>query len=143
MKRNERRLRHGELQTVSWNPSIATDAYGTLAVSGNVVPLSVMRVPESIASKVVPPGASRARFFAAGDLRIIASVDNTHHGRMLHVSVSKQDELPNWDEMIAVKRHFYPDDVAAVMVAPEEEVYVNIQQYTLHWWQLPEKWGMR
>jgi hypothetical protein len=142
MSLKEKRLRHGELLTVAWNPSIKRDAYAVLSIDGEDVPLTSLRVPESTASKVVPEGAAKARFFALGDARIIASVDNTTQGRMLHISVSHKESLPSWSEMIAIKRHFFPDDVAAVMVMPEEEVYVNMHQFTLHIWQLPEKWGI-
>lgn len=143
MNKQERRFRHGELITEAWNPSIKTVPYAMLTIGEEPIPLVAHKVSAKMSEVLGETLATRARIFSAGDLRIIASVDNTlKHGRMLHISVSKQSELPTWTEMIAVKRHFFPADVAAVMAMPEEAVYVNIQEYTLHIWQLPEKWGM-
>lgn len=75
-------------------------------------------------------------------LKVIATADNRHHGRLLHVSVSHTRVLPPWPVMIAIKRHFFPDDVAAAMVMPEEAVYVNQHSRCLHISQLPVEWGI-
>jgi hypothetical protein len=75
-------------------------------------------------------------------LRLIASIDPTVHGRLLHLSVSHRRVLPPWPVLIALKRRFFPPTVAAAMLMPEEAVYVNLQTRTLHVWQLPEKWGV-
>ncbi len=85
----------------------------------------------------VRPRAWTAPAFRLG---LLASVDPTAHGRLLHVSCSHPTVLPPWPILIALKRHFFPPDVAAAMVMPEEEVYVNVHARTLHVWQLPEKW---
>lgn len=74
--------------------------------------------------------------------KIIATIDDSKHGVLLHVSVSHTTTLPPWSLMIAVKRHFFPADVAAAMIMPEEEVYVNSHPFCLHIWQLPEKWDI-
>lgn len=145
MKKHERRLRHGELITRAWNPEINGSKSGLITIGDDRIELRALNIkPDLIgAMKEHEPGVQRFRAYRLGeDIRIIASIDDTKHGRMLHLSVSRLDRLPSWTEMIAIKRHFYPDDVCAVMVAPEEEVYVNIQTFTLHWWQLPEKWGI-
>lgn len=143
MNAREKRIRHGELWTVAWNPSIKAEPYAILSVNGVDLPLEQLRIDADLSDALRETLATRARIFRAGELRLIASTDNTRHGRLLHVSVSKESELPSWYEMIAIKRHFYPDDVAAVMVAPEETEYVNIHEFTLHWWQLPVKWSMQ
>lgn len=146
MKRNDRRLRHGELITKAWNPSLENKKIGVIEIEGEgAKELRALSIRNDLieAMKVHEPGFQRFKCYSLGeDLRIIASIDDTRHGRLLHVSTSRIDRLPSWPELIAIKRHFYPDDVAAVMVAPEEEVYVNVQVYTMHWWQLPEKWGI-
>ena len=144
MSKQERRARHGELITRAWNPSFDSAKAGHITING--VPIELRRLAMSganareIGKAVSDP--SRLRLYMLGELRIISSIDITEHGRLMHVSVSLPDRYPTWDEMIAIKRHFYPPDVAAVMIAPEEEVYVNIQSWTLHWWQLPVKWGL-
>jgi hypothetical protein len=144
MSKRERRARHGELITEAWNPNWETASAGHITINGQPIELRRMSMTAhehlTIARHVNDP--SRFRVYSLGELRIIASIDVTEHGRLMHISVSRSDCYATWDEMIAIKRHFYPPDVAAVMVAPEEEVYVNIQSWTLHWWQLPVKWGL-
>src|SRR5574338_131114 len=135
MKRTERRLRHGELITKAWNPSLDHSSVGFIEIEDKgSVELRALRITSPLveAMRQASPGLQRFRCYALGDeLRIIASIDDTKHGRMLHVSTSCLDRYPTWPELIAVKRYFYPDDVAAVMVAPEEEVYVNVQSFTM------------
>lgn len=145
MKRIERRLRHGELITKAWNPSLTSLKQSTITVDETSLELRALNLDRGLIASMqqYEPGLQRFKAYSLGeDIRIIASIDDTKHGRLLHVSTSRIDRLPSWPELIAIKRYFYPDDVAAVMVAPEEEVYVNIQVYTMHWWQLPEKWGI-
>jgi hypothetical protein len=88
--------------------------------------------------------SSKGQWYAGYGLKVIATIDNTKHGRLLHVSVTASDagEVPPWEAMIAIKRALYPPDVAAMMVMPEEEVYVNLHSGCLHIWQLPEKWDI-
>lgn len=138
-------MRHGELITQAWNPGFSEEVAGQIQIGDETLELRSMRISRELADlmKQESDGMTRLRVYALGDaLRIIATTDHTRHGRMLHVSVSCRDRLPTWTEMIAIKRRFFPDDVAAVMVMPEEEVYVNQHQFTLHIWQLPEKWGI-
>jgi hypothetical protein len=74
---------------------------------------------------------------------LIVSIDGTgRYGPLLHVSVSNRDRYPSWDLMIGIKRVLFPPDVAAAMIMPEEEVYVNISEYCLHIWELPYQWGL-
>jgi hypothetical protein len=74
---------------------------------------------------------------------VIASLDATPHGRLLHVSLSYADHLPTWDDIKAVRAAFYPADVDCAMMLPAEKDYVNVHAYTMHLWQLPVAWGIR
>jgi hypothetical protein len=148
--KRDRRIRHGELITEAWNPVYGSDIAGSIDVqhedgTTESVELRSLRMSKELANAIKHESQEiqRLRAYSMGDIRILASIDNTAQGRLMHLSVSRQDRLPSWPEMIAIKERFYPDDVAAVMVAPERENYVNVHVYTLHWWQLPEKWGMR
>lgn len=76
-------------------------------------------------------------------LRVIATMDNTEtHGVLLHVSLSRRDRLPNWDEMRVVKEAFFGDDIDAMMVMPKKIDYVNVAEYCFHIWQTPTTWGI-
>ena len=74
-------------------------------------------------------------------LKVIQSVDKTTHGELQHVSVSRNDRYPSWDEIVAVKDQFFGDDKDAVMHLPRKSQYVNLHPNCFHIWELPEKWG--
>ena len=138
-KRLERARRRGEPVTRAWNPVIEVKPFTQIEVDGESYELV----------KVTPESTKRskafvdARAYRAGPLGIIASIDKTKHGHLMHLSVSHKDKLPSWSTMITVKRLFFHEDVAAMMPMPEEEVYVNVHEFCLHIWQLPEKWGLK
>lgn len=76
-------------------------------------------------------------------LRVIGSVDPTHHGLLLHISLSYGDHIPSWEDIRAVRDAFYPDTVDCMMVLPRTEDYVNLHPYTMHLWQTPEGWEIQ
>lgn len=75
-------------------------------------------------------------------LKAIVSVDTlapevnsgTGYTKWLHVSVSRSDRLPNWDELSLVKKVFIGEDRAAVHVLPKASDYVNLHEFCLHLW---------
>lgn len=76
-------------------------------------------------------------------LGIIKSVDDTPKwGKLKHVSVSRADRYPGWDELLEVKEHFF-GDVDCAMLMPKKEDYVNVHQNCFHIWQVPQEWGIR
>lgn len=79
---------------------------------------------------------------AFGGFSCIVSIDQTHHGRLLHLSVAHAKGFPTWEVIHALKDWFFPADVAAMMVLPEQEVYVNYHSNCFHVWQIPVKWGV-
>jgi hypothetical protein len=52
-----------------------------------------------------------------------------------HVSVSRPDRCPTWDEMCAVKRLFWSDDECVVQFHPPRSQYVNFHAHCLHLWK--------
>jgi hypothetical protein len=81
------------------------------------------------------------RFWAGLDgLKVLASIDNTPHGKLLHVSISYSDKDPSWDIIRLVKQCIFSDNQDAVMLLPRQEVYVNAHPHTFHIWETPEKW---
>lgn len=64
-------------------------------------------------------------------LRIIATVGMGWE----HVSVSRRDRCPTWDEMEQVKRVFFrPDETAMQLHVPESQ-HVNTHFFCLHIWR--------
>ena len=53
-----------------------------------------------------------------------------------HVSVSKIDKPPTWEEMCYVKSLFFEEDECVVQFHPAKSQYVNIHPNVLHLWKL-------
>lgn len=64
-------------------------------------------------------------------VRVIAS---DGHG-WDHVSVSRSDRVPTWDEMCQVKDIFFDQDDVVVQFHPAKADYVNNHQYCLLLWR--------
>ncbi|GEM_PF-2959807 len=74
---------------------------------------------------------------------VIKTIDNTPKwGALKHVSISREDRYPSWEEILEVKEHFF-GDVDCMMVMPKKEDYVNIHRNCFHVWQMPEAWGIQ
>jgi hypothetical protein len=76
-------------------------------------------------------------------LRIIASTGAGWD----HVSVSREDRCPTWDEMNLVKELFFKEDETAIQIHPPASSYKNFMRYCLHLWRpqqaivpLPPTW---
>lgn len=52
-----------------------------------------------------------------------------------HVSVSRRDRCPTWDEMCQVKAMFWDEDDCVIQFHPPKRDYVNIHPYCLHMWR--------
>ena len=52
-----------------------------------------------------------------------------------HVSVSREDRTPSWDDMAWVKDFFFRPDEAAMQLHPPQKDYVNMVKYCLHIWK--------
>jgi hypothetical protein len=134
------------IQTRSWNPSLPS--------TGEPLDLEVEDVGTITLVYKEAWGENRlstGHVWIGHGLAVIASIDQTHHGRLLHCSVTMRfmqngkgyEDYPPWPVVAAVKRALYPPDVAAVMVMPEEENYINVSRRCLHIWQLPAQWGVQ
>jgi hypothetical protein len=75
--------------------------------------------------------------------RVIATVDQTPLGDLLHVSTSFPDRDPSWQEILDVRYAFYGDDIDVMMVLPRRMDYVNVHKHTFHLQQTPSVWGMQ
>lgn len=70
-----------------------------------------------------------------GALKVLRSESMMSDGSTwLHVSVSRTDRCPTWDEMALVKDEFIGTDVYAIQVLPPRERHVNLHSFCLHWW---------
>jgi hypothetical protein len=75
-------------------------------------------------------------WFSSGDgLRVIMTAAVERDGkRWIHVSFSRPNRLPSWDDLRKVKDVFLGNDRLAVQIQPRKKDYVNHHPYTLHLW---------
>lgn len=52
-----------------------------------------------------------------------------------HVSVSRRDRCPTWDEMCQIKLLFWDDEDCVIQFHPPRSEYVNIHPNCLHLWR--------
>lgn len=52
-----------------------------------------------------------------------------------HVSVSRGDRCPTWEEMCFVKDLFWGEDACIIQFHPPKSDYVNCHKYCLHLWR--------
>ena len=68
-------------------------------------------------------------------LRVITSRCRELDGQVwLHVSCSRAEALPSWDDLADVRRVFTPLDRTALQVLPPPAKYVNHHPHCLHLW---------
>lgn len=51
-----------------------------------------------------------------------------------HVSVSRRDRCPSWEEMEHVARLFWPNETAMQLHVPASD-HINVHPFCLHWWR--------
>jgi hypothetical protein len=52
-----------------------------------------------------------------------------------HVSVSRQDRCPTWEEMCQIKNIFWDEDDCCIQFHPPKSEYVNNHPFCLHIWR--------
>lgn len=85
-----------------------------------------------------PPWMLRAKFYRAGPFKVLISDDDDFGDghRWRHLSVSRNDRVPSYDELLAVRDRFFPADAEVIQVFPPRTEHVNVHPYCLHlWWR--------
>ena len=68
-------------------------------------------------------------------LRVVFSAMRERDGKnWIHVSCSRTDRLPSWEDLRAVKDLFIGKEREALQVLESDADYVNIHAYCLHLW---------
>ena len=84
----------------------------------------------------LPPGSQVARVWRhrlIPDFKVLRSLSTTVSGEQwFHVSVSRSDRLPTWQEIVKVKNEFMGEDREAYQVIPRVEDHINIHQFCIH-----------
>lgn len=74
---------------------------------------------------------------------VLAAVEETPHGALLHICISYRDRYPSWREIKAVKDLFYGPCRDAMMVLPKAKDYVAVHPNCFHLWEMPVGWGIQ
>jgi hypothetical protein len=85
----------------------------------------------------IPQGidpVSGAQLFESLALRALRSNDD---GRW-HISVSRPNRYPSWDELADARYDLGPLDVEMAMILPPPSRYVNINKWVFHVWEVPD-----
>lgn len=70
---------------------------------------------------------------------VLVSIDSLEDGkRWLHLSVSRPDRLPFWEDLREVKNVLLGAEKVAIQLLPKESTYINAHPYTLHLWHCLE-----
>ena len=73
-------------------------------------------------------------------LVVAVSRDQSEAGSWwLHVSVSRHNRLPSWEDLKDVKELFCGRQAYAVQVFPPDRDYVNLYRFCLHLWSPEEE----
>ncbi len=52
-----------------------------------------------------------------------------------HLSVSKINRLPDWEELLSARYVFWEDEEEVIQILPKKSEYVNIHKNCLHLWR--------
>lgn len=56
-----------------------------------------------------------------------------------HLSASRDDRLPTWDELHDARYALLPDSATMAMILPPKSEYVNKHEYCFHLWEVGSK----
>lgn len=62
---------------------------------------------------------------------IVAKEDNCWH-----LSISKKDKLPSYQNLKDARYKFLPNDVVMAQIFPPKSEFVNVHPYCLHLWEI-------
>jgi len=68
-------------------------------------------------------------------LKVLESIDDGFH----HISFSRNDRLPTWDEVKYIREKYADPEKFYVMVLPPKQYYVNSHQFCFHLWEVKSK----
>ena len=75
------------------------------------------------------------RAYAKGGLKVLYSVDPVSFDKpWVHVSCSRKDRIPSYEDLMEVKKIFIGDGRQAIQVFPVKAKHINIHPNCLHLW---------
>ena len=99
------------------------------------MPLPVQILPAGFMEISPSPMPYSRAYLNSWGLKVIVSIDTMVNGHdYIHCSVSKDNRLPTWDELLEAKNLFIGRDKEAFQFFPVEKEYVNLCKNCLHIW---------
>ena len=104
--------------------------------------LKQVPVPPQVYMMLQEQGATDIRGFVSLDgVQVLLALEPTPHGTLRHLSISRRERYPTWDEIHSVRNELLPADKDFMMVLPREGFYVNLHNNCFHLWETPKEWG--
>lgn len=88
-----------------------------------------MPIPPDV-QRLLEPGS---RAFRMGRCQIIVS----EQAAGWHLSVSRPDRLPTWEEVRDARYALVPDEATMALLLPPRSEYVNVHDYCLQLYEIP------
>ena len=85
----------------------------------------------------------------ADGLACAASLDPLPHmtitskPRFLHISISRPDRYPDWDEQVLIVETIAGKNLDMAMIKPRRSDYITPHPNCFHWWEMPVEWGLQ
>jgi hypothetical protein len=86
-------------------------------------------IPAALAL-TLEPGTRAFRF---GGCRVLLSKQRAGW----HLSISRSDRLPSWEEVRDARYALIPDDATMVMLLPPRREYVNVHEFCFQLYEIP------
>lgn len=91
-----------------------------------------MKLVEYPTVEVVMKKTDGYAYVCKNGLAVIQSLEVLDGKVWLHTSFSRRSRMPDYHDMVFVKRVFIGDDRRAIMILPEKKNHVNIHEFCLH-----------
>jgi hypothetical protein len=92
-------------------------------------------IPQDVA-QLLEPGT---RAYRMGRCQILVSRQKVGW----HLSVSKPDKLPTWEEMRDARYALVPDEATMALLLPPRSEYVNVHDFCLQMYEIPSEYLAR
>jgi hypothetical protein len=97
--------------------------------------LRKVAIPPELA-RMLEPGT---RAFTLGPCRILVSKQAVGW----HLSISRPDRLPSWEEIRDARYALIPDEVTMAALLPPRAEYVNVHEFCMQLYQVPDDYVAR
>jgi hypothetical protein len=94
--------------------------------------LKEIPIPRDV-KMILEPGS---RAYLMGGCRIILSQQKAGW----HLTISKADKLPTWEEVRDARYALIPDEATMAMLLPPKAEYVNVHDFCLQLYEIPAEY---